>query len=77
MFPNQNCDNFQLKPLTTILNIKVFDTHAGDVQSMYNYLSFETNPRVFGQFLLKWQVDKDSLFKNRKQKMILHTKMVV
>ena len=77
MFPNQKCDNFQSKPLTTILNIQVFDTYAAGVQSMNNYLSFETNPRVLGQFLWKWKVAKDSFFKKRPQKMIWLKKMVV
>ena len=30
---------------------------------MNNYLLFQTNPRVLGRFLWKWQVVKDSLFK--------------
>ena len=48
--------------------IKVIDFFAANLQSMSNYLSFETNPTVLGHFVWKWQADKNNFSVERPQK---------
>ena len=47
--------------------IKVIDFFAENLLSMSHYLSFETNPRVLGHFVWKWQADKNNFSVERPQ----------
>ena len=43
---NQNFDDVCPKSLIKLLNVLSFPDFKADEQSMFNYLSFEANPRV-------------------------------
>ena len=57
---NQNIDDLCPKSLIQVLNVLSFPDFKADKQSLFNFLSFETNPRVLARFVLKWQAVKVS-----------------
>ena len=56
----QNVIFFEKKSTITFLNIKIFAFFAADLQSMSKYLLFETNARIHGQFIRKWQAGENN-----------------
>ena len=62
--PHQGFDcNFQKSRIKTVKNSKKLPNFLGDLESMTNNLSFETNLTVLAQFDEKLHIIKDSYSK--------------
>ena len=63
-----NYENDWCKSSRALLKIHNFLDFAANVQSMINYLSFETITRVPAQLVWKWQANKINLLQDALQK---------